>query len=85
MSFYTIVESLIASFDHTTKTRNKARVGQHRTIPYCQFVPYWKSRLFAHGNLVSTEKSKIASFYTTAELRVLTVVLFMNLINLLGY
>jgi len=52
-------------------TRKKAKVGKHRIIRYCESFPYGEYWLLcAHGNLVSTEKCIIASFYTIKQSRI---------------
>jgi len=80
-SSYTIVKCRIVSSDFTLGTHNKAKVGNHRIIPFCKSLPYCKSWLFAHGKLVSTETcSTVVSFMLlrSLSLRVLTLVFFLS-------
>jgi len=59
--------SYCMSSDCTVKTRNKAKVGKRRIIPYSKSFPCGKSRLFVHGKTVSTEKCTSACLYMNAE------------------
>jgi len=45
----------------TVGTPNKAKMGKHKIIPYCE------PQVFAQGKSVSTEKCTIANFYTIVE------------------
>jgi len=46
----------------TIATRNKAKVGKHGIVPYCESFLYCESLLFARGKAVNTKKCNSASF-----------------------
>jgi len=58
---------------NTVGTRNEAKVGKNRIIPYCEFFPYCESfpysesNSFTKSNFGQHQHSVIASFYTIAE------------------
>jgi len=52
------------SSDCTVGIHNKAKVGKHRIIPYCESYSYCKSQLFGHGKVARTKKCTIVSFNT---------------------